>query len=556
MIQRALLMLACSVLISFNAAAANFPKLRVVPVDPLVNVFRDSNVRADESAMADSARGEHATHQLVVTSGPVELQDLRCEVTTFTLAGGEAALPQARVRFVGYIGSSVSAGKPAKDQLRPAPAMYPDPLLENRTINVSERDNQPVWITVRVPEKAMPGDYMATATVSARIFGYETSATVPLTIKVHAATITSTRLNVTNWYQMWHHANQPMPERFSPEYFDVLRQYVRSMVAHRQNWGRVETLWIMGFTRDEEGNLGFDFTNFDKWMNILFQEGIQKVEGLQFAWRSGKWEAPYHVEVHDENDKDYKGRRVPADSVEAQQFYSAFVPALHAHLKEKGWLDRYVQHVGDEPVAQNADSYTTASMLFRKHAPGVPIMEACLARNMVGAIDIWVPTLEHLHQNEAFFNERRAAGNKVWFYTCVQPQGEYANRYVELPLIKTRLLHWINYRYDVDGFLHWGYNFWRPHPWDNAADPKAKLPGGDAWIVYPQKDGLGVVDSIRFEAMRDGIEDHELLSQLGERNPEAAMELAKRHVLEYDKYNTDVTEFRKTRRELLEALSK
>src|SRR5690606_17621466 len=108
---------------------------------------------------------------------------------------------------------------------------------------------------------------------------------------------------------------------------------------------------------------------------------------------------------------------------------------------------------------------------------------------------------------------------------------------------------------DIEGYLHWGYNFWRPHPWDNMADGN-KLQGGDTHIVYPAKEGYGIVESIRWEAMRDGIEDHELLSQLGEKNPEAAMNLAKQHVLDWDKYNTDVEQFRATRRQLLEALSK
>jgi hypothetical protein len=126
---------------------------------------------------------------------------------------------------------------------------------------------------------------------------------------------------------------------------------------------------------------------------------------------------------------------------------------------------------------------------------------------------------------------------------------------VELPLIKTRLMYWINYRYGIAGYLHWGYNFWRAHPWDNLADNHS-LPGGDMAIVYPAKEGYGIISSIRWEAERDGIEDHELLSQLGDKDPGAAMALAKKEVLDFDKYNTDIQAFRATRRSLLEALSK
>lgn len=554
----AALMLMAAALLGGRGEAAPVPTLKVIAVDPLVNVFRDDALEGTTTATADSARGEHATWQLVVTSSPVALKGLRCEVTSLTLAGAapeNAVIPAPSVRFVGYIGTSSGSKKPARDRLRPIPGTFPDPLLEEESLDVDAGDNQALWLTVKVPETAHPGEYQATAVVSARIFGHETSSTLPLILTVYPATITSTRLNVTQWFQLWHHHDYPMPERFSPAYWDMLRQYVRNMVAHRQNWARVETLWIVGYKRDEKGELQFDFTNFDKWVSILFEEGIRNIEGLQYAWRSGAWESPFHVEVHDENDPDYKGRKVPPDSEEARKFYSAFFPKLHAHLKEKGWLERYAQHVGDEPVARNADSYTTAARLLRTYAPGIPVMEACLSHNMVGAIDIWVPILHELHRDFDFFQERRKEGDRVWFYTCLNPTGEYANRFVELPLIKTRLLHWINYRYDIEGFLHWGYNFWRPHPWDNASDVRGNLPGGDAWIVYPEKGGPGIVESIRYEAMRDGIEDHELLSQLGEKDPEKAMELARRHILDFNRYNTDVKEFRRTRRELLEAVS-
>ena len=185
--------------------------------------------------------------------------------------------------------------------------------------------------------------------------------------------------------------------------------------------------------------------------------------------------------------------------------------------------------------------------------PEVPIMEACLANNMVGTIDIWVPTIENLGKHFDFFKERKASGDRVWFYNCVQPQGDYANRFAELPWIKTRLTHWVNYRYDIEGYLHWGYNFWRKHPWDNIASKE--LPGGDTHIVYPAKEGYGIVESVRYEAMRDGIEDHELLSQLGEKDPAKAMELATRHIRGWADYDTNLKTFRQTRRELLEALS-
>jgi hypothetical protein len=215
-----------------------------------------------------------------------------------------------------------------------------------------------------------------------------------------------------------------------------------------------------------------------------------------------------------------------------------------------------MQHLADEPIAQNIKSYRAMATLARKYAPEVRIIEACHTKDLVGAIDIWVPQLNYLQQDYAHYQARQQAGDEVWFYTCVFPQGEYANRFLELPLAKTRLLHWINYRYGATGYLHWGYNQWTAEdPFTHTTRPHGGppyLPAGDPWIVYPGKDGP--LDSIRFEAMRDGIADCALLQALSERDKAGAQELARKVVLAFDRYDTDVSAFRAVRHELLTRL--
>ena len=102
-----------------------------------------------------------------------------------------------------------------------------------------------------------------------------------------------------------------------------------------------------------------------------------------------------------------------------------------------------------------------------------------------------------------------------------------------------------------------GYNHWTqedPFTSTTRAHPgPSYLPAGDPWIVYPGKNGP--LDSIRFEAMRDGIVDHELLSQLAEKSPKKAATLASTLILDFDKYDTDIKTFRKTRHTLLKLVS-
>ncbi len=147
----------------------------------------------------------------------------------------------------------------------------------------------------------------------------------------------------------------------------------------------------------------------------------------------------------------------------------------------------------------------------------------------------------------------------MWFYTCLNPKGEFANRFLEQPLLKTRLLHWINFRFGSTGYLHWGLNYWKGEdPWDETTAIQTEngniLPGGDSWIIYPRDKRL--YGSIRLEAMRDGIADYTLLQMLARKDEALAKEICRQTVYDWTTYDMSTTHFRAARHQILEALSK
>ncbi len=168
--------------------------------------------------------------------------------------------------------------------------------------------------------------------------------------------------------------------------------------------------------------------------------------------------------------------------------------------------------------------------------------------------DVWVPQLGRFDKSLDRMLERLSAGKEVWFYTCLFPNGSYPNRFVDYPLIKTRVLHWINFKWGFPGYLHWGFNQWRGgDPFQNLEPPHGTsvLPPGDAWIVYPGDRQL--LDSIRHEAMRDGVEDFELLTLLAKKDRAMAHEIAEGTVRTFTDYVRDEKIFRAQRLKLLEA---
>jgi hypothetical protein len=118
------------------------------------------------------------------------------------------------------------------------------------------------------------------------------------------------------------------------------------------------------------------------------------------------------------------------------------------------------------------------------------------------------------------FKRAQASGAELWYYICCHPTGFYCNRFLDFSLTKVRLLHWINWRYDLPGYLHWGLTYWGKEPFGT---PSPNLPPGDTHVLYPGKEGP--LSSIRWETQRDSLEDYEYLWLLTERLKEAQKRL-------------------------------
>ncbi len=548
-----------------NAKESNNNTIQVWTVDPLTKVFRDDVPSVSDEAVAEVAGGECATLQIVVRSEQ-KIETLKAELEPMILASDKTRkLEDIKVRFVGYVHVGYPLKNPPSDQIRKPPADFPDILFDDKTINLEANLSQPIWITVEVPAKTKAGTYSGNVKIAGMINGKKETASVPISVKVYNVSIGKSRLWLTNWFYINRYRTNPSTdanlsdlEQYSPTYWELLRKYAHDMAKHRQNMVKLSPLGLTEYSIGGDGKLTFDFARFDRAVEILIEEGvIGRIEGSHLGRRiNGKWENQFEAVIYKVEDGKIVTTGCDPCSAQAEEFYSRFLPALSEHLKQKGWLDIYVQHIADEPTIETKGSYVSLAKLVRKYAPQFKIIEACHTKELEGFVDIWVPQMNFLadKDNYEFYKSRQAAGDEVWFYTCVFPQGEFANRFIEQPLWKTRILHWINYQYGLTGYLHWGYNCWSSNPFKEASTDSGGLPGGDSWIVYPGVDGP--LDSIRFEAMRDGAADYELLSMLGEIDPASSKALTSRHIQAIDKYNYDVKSFRQTRHELLEKLSK
>ena len=536
-------------------AACGDARLQCWRVDPLVKVFPDDS--RDSSQSGDlvplMARNGHATLQFAIRSQN-GIPDLS--------AAAEMPSPVvAQVRRAGYVPVASNPPETPEDELvRPAPALYPDPLFADFPYRLKPQRTESIWITLYAPPGTPPGEYTGALSFSA---GHARFARLPFTVKVTEALVPAHQsLQVTNWFTLEessvrrHFKLGPDPDA----YWRLLANIGRVMADHHQNV-LLTPVYSLVETKIDGVRIRYSFARLDRWVDTFEKAGLLgTIEGGHLMGRradsyEGAMMVPSYVIAQG------KVVRQDLDTTDprAEQFLNNFLPALYAHIKEKGWTGRYIQHVHDEPHDKERPVYNHYATLIRKNLPGIPTIDAVGLDQDISFFadvsDIWVPVLGSFDQKLDTIHAHIATGGQAWFYTCIAPQGRHLNRFIDYPLVKVRLLHWFNFRHGFTGFLHWGGNYWGPEPFLDVQpvinDNSTLLPAGDNAIVYPDPAHNTVLSSMRLEAMREGIEDYELLTALAKRDPDKARRIAAAAIPNITDYVRSVSQFRALQRQLV-----
>lgn len=488
-------------------------------IDPLVKIFRDTPAGDNKSIQISCALNEYQSSQFAITAKK-RLESVTIKPGRLIHESGYV-LPEESLswNFVGYVPLAKNTYyTPDSELVRKAPGEFPDPLLEDRSIIIEAGNTQPVWLTLFVPEDAPGGAYSG----KVEVLTSKGTGTLDISVKVYPFALPDKRhLFVTLWFSpsliaMFHNV-----EMWSDEYWKVLSQYARNMAEHRQNV--VETSFPDVIMRKKDGSLEIDYTRMDRWVEFFQQaNACERIEfpavahALREEGRS-HWDSRELV-INSMSVKDQEtGEMV---SLTPENGMALMLADLDRHLQERGWQDKAMVHISDEPTIYKLESYCSVADFIHQHAPHLKIIEAIETTGFGDCLDVWVPKLSHLMNWYDEYEAARRAGREMWFYTCCHPYGVFPNRFIDFALIKTRILFWLNWKYRLDGYLHWGLNRWTDNPFADVGDD---LPPGDRFIIYPGKDGP--MSSIRWEASREGLQDYEYFWLLTEKIKKAKAEL-------------------------------
>ncbi|MCR5033381.1 MAG: DUF4091 domain-containing protein [Lachnospiraceae bacterium] len=334
----------------------------------------------------------------------------------------------------------------------------------------------------------------------------------------------------TEWFYGDCIANYYGIEPMSEAFFRVCRNFIRTAAKRNINTmltpiftpaldtavgGERRTVQLVDVTVTGEDTYSFDFKNLERWIRMCLEEGIRFFEMAHLFTQWGCKCAPKILGQKEGETVRLFGWETDALSPKYASFLKQFLPALKDKLEEMGVLEHTFLHLSDEPGEKDRDTYEKVNHLVRSIVPGFKILDAMSDVEFYkrGLIDVPACATDHIGP---FLKEMP---ENLWAYYCCAQGRNSANRFMAMPSARNRVLGLQLYRYKLQGFLHWGYNYYNCmysyHSIDpyRTVDAEGGVPAGDPFLVYPGRDQVPE-ESIRLMVLDEAFNDVRALNLL------------------------------------------
>lgn len=419
-----------------------------------------------------SAAGNEGADFQVALRADRDLGPLGVELTELRRPGENDPAPgfQTRVRLEGYIKTERPSGYLIRAGL------CPDPLLEESAVTLKAGETRALWVNVQVPEGARPGVYEGQVWV---LQGDQAVIVAPYRVRVRDYSLPRTPALRTAFQlsvdQSWSH----MMDHYPDAGYDMVKTLWSSMARHRI---APMHLGPGGPPPDASPEVMADFARY-----------VDLAEELRFnSYGPFMWGPPVETE---------KQRQ--------------WVRRMMDWYQSKGLLDRLYVYMCQYDEAgpdryQALKDYATA---LKAADPRVQrFITVAPHPDLFGAIDWWCPGTPAYNREVA--RQRRAAGEKVWWYTCVTWT---PGLLMDAPGAEHRALLWLTFTQEADGLLFWCIDYWPQNPWDTPVMGAGTAGNGDGYLIYPRREGDSAdrfYETVRLEVLRESIEDYDALAIL------------------------------------------
>lgn len=470
----------------------------------------------------------------LVTWSKEEIKDLSIEVSDLKSGNNTINADAIKTSFVrNVLSDEFLGGCGYKTKNDSTAHLVPDCLETAEAYTMRAKSSRSIWFSIDIPERAAAGTYTADVNV---MVADKKAETLSLTVNVQEHTLPNPgdwKFHLDLWQNPYAVARIHDVELWSEAHFAKMKplytmlanagqKCLTASILHRP-WGG-QTLdhfeSMVTRTRKKDGSWAFDYAIFDKWVNFMMDLGIDKQINCYTLIPWGN-----QLFYYDEAMAQDTFITATASSKEYAEYWIPFLKDFKNHLKEKGLYDKTTIAMDERPM----EDMLNALKLIEKYT-GLKVTSAANYNpGMSGQVyDLSVES-RHMLPNEVL-EQRRAKGQKTTFYVCCSVP--FPNNFTYSPPSEAVWQGWYAYAQNLDGFLRWAYNSWVADP---MHDTRFRTwPAGDTFFVYP-----GSKSSIRFEKLREGIQDFEKLHILRKELKEAGTEEAKNKLQQLEEVLAD-----------------
>lgn len=470
-------------------------------------------------------KGEHFAYQFVLNSNNIVYQ-AKCEIKSDLEEGIEAY-------FVDYAVMDYAYPRNADDDyITKENGIMPDILIP-----LKEKDNiiyvdslTTIWIDVNIPENCKPGIYTVIFKVKSLTEsdyeGFEVFEVMK--IRVLDVELPEQKTLYTQWFHTDCIASIHNVEIYSEQHWELIDKYMKMAKDVGMNMiltpivtphlnvlkgSSRPNVQLVDINENEDGYT-FDFTKLKRWVELTKKNKIEYYEMAPLFTQWGLEYTPNIVVKSKEGTYSKFGWHVSSGDKSYQEFIKAFLTELMKFLEAEGIDKNTYFHLSDEPGKADFEKYKYAYQLVKPLIGDCKIMDACSHYDFfsAGLMDIPVACTNEIKD---FLD--KDVKSLFAYYCCTGVKG-VSNRLMSMPSYRNRIIGIQMYKYNIEGFLHWGYNFYYSKRSEYVVNPFScssagrAYPSGDSFSVYPGTNGP--LYSMRALVFKDALQDIELLKLL------------------------------------------
>lgn len=412
-----------------------------------------------------------------------------------------------------------------ENYLRKTPGLFPDlmiPMTEKSELHIPQGHLGSLWVDVEIPNGFEGGEYPINVLFTSEPEGQgSVVASTEFDLTIISADLPEQELTFTQWLHCDCLADRYGVDVFSEKHWEIIENYIKCAAKNGINAiftpvftppldtpvGKERPTVQLVEVFEKTDKWGFNFSRLDRWIDISLRCGIKYFEISHFFTQQGATHAPKIMGWKDSKYQKLFGWETDASSDEYAGFLRAFLRKLLDHMKRRGLDDRLIFHISDEPRDRHFDDYAVAKSIVADLLDTYHVADALSSVNFYnsGLVKRPIPSIDFV---EDFID---AKVPDLWAYYCCSQHTDVSNRFIAMPLSRTRIIGTQFYKYNIVGFLHWGFNFWYTMTSQELVDPlvctdAGRVPAGDAYSVYPAPDGTPY-ESIRLRSFYEAICD-------------------------------------------------